>query len=87
MKGRHSYDGMRRRWRFGFQVEKLCGPTGKKKTVDGPARFKKDLQTYINSLQPVSNGVLQALAACGASDRANAACSLPAACNLRRSKC
>ncbi len=34
-----------------LQVEKLCGNTGKKKVVtEGPARFKKDLPVYINSL-------------------------------------
>jgi hypothetical protein len=32
-------------------VDKICGNTGKKKVVsEGPARFKKDLPTYINSL-------------------------------------
>lgn len=33
------------------QAEKICANTGKKKVVnEGPARFKKDLPTYINSL-------------------------------------
>ena len=36
---------------FSAQAEKICGNTGKKKVVlDGPARFKKDLPVYINSL-------------------------------------
>jgi hypothetical protein len=33
------------------EAEKICANTGKKKVVnEGPARFKKDLPTYINSL-------------------------------------
>ncbi len=33
------------------QADKICGNTGKKKVVtEGPARFKKDLPVYINSL-------------------------------------
>jgi IQ and AAA domain-containing protein len=35
------------------ECEKLCGNTGKKKSVsEGPARFKKDLPAYINWLEP-----------------------------------
>lgn len=33
------------------EAEKICANTGKKKVVnEGPARFKKDLPTYISSL-------------------------------------
>lgn len=35
-------------------AEAMIAPTGKKKTVsEGPARFKKDLVTYMNSLTAV----------------------------------
>lgn len=35
------------------QVDQILAPTGKKKVAaEGPARFKKDLPTYIKNIKP-----------------------------------
>ena len=36
-----------------MQVDQILAPTGKKKVAaEGPARFKKDLPTYIKNIKP-----------------------------------